>query len=140
MPGCRPAASLLCLGLAGCAPSGDPAEGGFFNGIAGVASGGYDARVAERKQAVAASEQQGAVLSAELARLEAQHAAFGERLRAQQASLVRRGVALPPATEARIAQTTAAPPPGGDAARVASLQQAIAEMEALSAQLAAIPG
>jgi predicted DNA-binding transcriptional regulator YafY len=140
MPGRRPAAAVLCLGLAGCVPSADPAQGGFFNGIAGVAGGGYDARVAEREQAVAAAEQEGAALSAELTQLEAQHAVLGERLRAQQASLARRGVDLPPATEARIVQAAAEPRAGRDAARVTSLQRAISEMEALSAQLAAIPG
>ena len=34
--------AALLLALAACAPaSGDPAEGGFFGGVAGVAGGGY---------------------------------------------------------------------------------------------------
>lgn len=135
------AALSAVLGLAACAASDDPAEGGFFNGVAGLAGGGYQARITEREQAVAAAQTQGAALSVDLARLEAKHAALQRQLVAQEAALRARGIGVPPGTDARIRQASATAPASADAdARVASLQRSIADMQALSAQLAAVAG
>jgi chromosome segregation ATPase len=38
----------LLLLVAGCATSPDPAKGGFFSGVSGLLSGGYDQRVAQQ--------------------------------------------------------------------------------------------
>lgn len=134
-------ALTAALGLAACSASDDPAAGGFFNGVAGLAGGGYAARITAGEQAVAASQSRGAALSAELARLEDTHAALRRQLIAQEAALRARGIGLPPDTDARTRQAAATAPPGADSdARVASLQRSIADMQALAAQLAALAG
>jgi hypothetical protein len=131
----RAAAALACL--AGCAPiSDDPAEGGFYSGVAGLAGGGYAARVDEREQAVAAAETEGAALSAELAALQGEHAALKSRVIQQRAALRAAGVRLTPETEGRIQAVVAARP----ADRVADLERAIAEARTLSEQLAGLAG
>lgn len=41
---------LLVLGISGCATNPDPAKGGFIDGLAGLSSGTYQARVDQRQQ------------------------------------------------------------------------------------------
>jgi hypothetical protein len=127
----------LALACVGCAPvSDDPAEGGFFNGVAGLAGGGYEARVGEREQAVASAEAQGAALTAELDALQGEHAALKTRIVQQRAALRAARVRLTPATEGRIQAVVAAQP----ANRVADLERAIADARTLSGQLAGLAG
>ncbi|AUI69735.1 hypothetical protein [Beggiatoa leptomitoformis] len=45
---------VLSLFVNACAVSDDPAQGGFFGGVYGITSGGYDRRVDEREQNLAA--------------------------------------------------------------------------------------
>ena len=105
-----------------------------------MAGGGYEARSSERQQAVAASEAEGRALSAKLARLEGEHAAVERRLRAQEAALQEAGAAVPADTDARIGQAAAAPERADPDARIAALKRSISDMQALSAQLAALAG
>jgi outer membrane murein-binding lipoprotein Lpp len=133
------AASALTVLLAGCAGSGDPAEGGFVSGVAGLAGGGYEARIDERETAVATSEARQAELAAELAGLEAEHRALQDRIARQRALLQAAGAPLSPETEARIdAALRADPDPRDPDARAAALRQAIADARRLSEQLAAL--
>ncbi|TPE46579.1 hypothetical protein [Amaricoccus solimangrovi] len=137
----RPLSLLAVLALAACATSDDPAQGGFFNGIAGLVGGGYDARIDAREQAVAESEAEGAALSGELARLESEHAALRRRIAAQESGLRARGVALPPDIAARSEAAGAiAPPDASEDDQVTALRRSIAEMRALSDELAALDG
>jgi hypothetical protein len=132
----RCATVLVCVVLAGCATSDDPAEGGFFNGVAGLAGGGYEARIAEREQGLAAAQGRQQALAVELSGLEREHAALSNQIIRQQAALRARGVGLPLGTDQAI-QAAAAEPVGADpAARAASLRRAIADSRRLSAQLA----
>jgi hypothetical protein len=129
---------MLAL-LGGCANSGDPAEGGFVAGVAGVAGGGYQSRIDERQAGVAAAEARGAELDAELALLNQQHRALQARLTAQRALLAQAGVPVTPEMQSRVDQALRPSPSAGDpAARAASLRQAIADARVLSDQLAAM--
>ncbi len=120
--------------VAGC-DSPDPAEGGFFNGVAGIAGGGYDARVAEREQGVAEARATNAALTAELAALQGEHARLKRQIVAQRAAIRAEGGRLTPASEARIQTALTSKP--GDAA---GLRKAIADARALSAELARLSG
>jgi hypothetical protein len=126
----RGATVLVCVALAGCATSGDPAEGGFINGVAGLAGGGYEARIADREQA----------LAFELAGLEREHAALGNQIIGQRAALRARGVGVPPWTEQAVLAATAEPRAADPAARAASLRRAIADSRRLSVQLSMVGG
>lgn len=131
-----PASALL---LAACVQSDDPAQGGFASGIAGIAGGGYDARIAEREAGVAASQARSAELSAELATLTAEHEALKDRIIAQRAALRAQGVRLTPEAETRIQAVLTSEPSARDpAARSAALSRAIADARALSEQLAGL--
>ena len=131
-------ALLPVAALVACTPaSDDPAEGGFFNGIAGLAGGGYEARVTEREQGVATAQGQQAALSAELASLQGQHAALKDQIIAQRAALRAEGVRLTPETETRIQAALTSSPSGSNPA---ALQQAIADARRLSEQLAGLAG
>ena len=130
------AAALL---LAGCTPSSDPAAGGFVNAMAGVAGGGYEARIDEREAGVAAAEARGEALAAELTRLQAEHRQLQLQLARQRAALVSSGVGLDASTEARLDRALAAlPAPAEPEARAAALQRAIADARVLSEQLATL--
>ena len=127
------------LALAGCAPSSDPAAGGFINAMAGVAGGGYEARIDEREAGVAAAEARGEALEAELARLETEYGRLQTQLTRQRAALESAGVTLDATTEARLEGALAGPPaPADPEARAAALQRAIADARVLSEQLAAL--
>jgi hypothetical protein len=132
---------LLAAGLvAGCVQSDDPAEGGFYSGITGLAGGGYEARIAEREAAVTAAQSRQAALGAELTGLEREHAALQARLGQQRSVLRRAGVAIPPATELRLDAALAGPSETDPARRIAELERAIADDRRLSEQLAELGG
>jgi hypothetical protein len=133
----RSLVAALCLATAACAMSDDPAEGGFFNGIAGLAGGGYQGRVVEREAAVASSQARGAELAAELAALQGEHRALKDRLAAQRARLRAQGLRLTPQAELHLEAALATEPNAADpVARAAALQRAIADARTLSEQLA----
>jgi hypothetical protein len=135
----RAAHAVAALALAACAPSSDPAAGGFANAVAGLAGGGYEARVAERQAGVDAAEARGEALSAELARLEAEHRQIVAELARRRASLAAAGTRLDPETAVRVDAALAGPPPAADPqARAAALQRAIADARLLSEQLATL--
>lgn len=122
------AASLLLLA---CVDSTDPAEGGFFNGVSGIASGTYDARVEEREREVAAARAENARLTAELARLRGEHSRLKNRIVQQRAALAAKGIRLSPESERQVSAALRANPD-----RVESLRKAIADARALSERLA----
>jgi hypothetical protein len=128
------------LAAAGCVQSNDPAEGGFYSGVAGLAGGGYKARIAEREAAVAAAQSRQTALAAELAGLEREHRTLQARLGAQRSALRSAGVAIPPATELRLDAALAGPAETDPAARAAALERAIGDARQLSEQLAALSG
>jgi hypothetical protein len=135
----RGAMVLVWVALAGCATSDGPAEGGF-NGVAGLAGGGYEARIAEREQALTAAQGRQQALAFELAGLEREHTALGNQIVAQRAALRARGVGLSPATEQAVLAATAEPRAADPAARAASLRRAIADSRRLSVQLSMFGG
>ncbi|MFV0361412.1 hypothetical protein [Tropicimonas sp.] len=135
------AVSLLVAALfGGCVDSSDPAAGGFYNGIAGIAGGGYERREAERESAVAEAQARNQALSAEQRALAARISATqGEVAQARFTLLRQRDSApnLDARTRARVNAVLAAEPRGGtDAARLADLQRILRETRALSADLA----
>ena len=68
------------LAMTACAASPDPAEGGFFNGISGLAGGGYEQRIEERETSLASANQQQSALQARAAELAAQQAEVDRQL------------------------------------------------------------
>jgi hypothetical protein len=77
-------AVLGALLAGGCAVSQDPADGGFVSGVAGLAGGGYDRRIAEREAAHQGEVEAGERLRAEAQALEKERAALkGELTRVQ---------------------------------------------------------
>lgn len=126
--------------LAGCATSDDPADGGFFSGVAGVAGGGFEGRVAEREAAVAAEQARQAALEAELAGLEREYRQLRLQLAQQRAALAADGTAIPASVDAEVsAVIDAQAPADADAtARLAQLREAVRKARELSEALAAI--
>ncbi len=140
-----PVAALAALPLiAGCATSTDPAEGGFFNGVAGIASGAYERQIAEQEQQVADARARNDRLAAQQSALQAQiKAAEAELARLKFKLLQQRNAisGLSPARAARIDAILNANPTGRtDAQKLAALQKTIADARALSAELAQLAG
>jgi hypothetical protein len=135
-----PARVLAVLLVAACVQSDDPAEGGFYSGIAGLAGGGYEGRIAGREAAVAAAQGRQTALAAELAGIERDHRALQARLGAQRSALRSKGVAIPPATALRLDAALAGPTETDPAARAAALERAIGDTRQLSDQLAGLAG
>jgi hypothetical protein len=131
---------LIVLLLAGCVQSDDPAEGGFYSGIAGLAGGGYEGRIAEREAAVEAAQSRQTALAAELAGLEREHQALQARLGAQRSALRSQGVAIPPSMELRLDAALAEPTESDAAARAAALERRISDMRQLSDEAAELAG
>lgn len=143
--------SAAALALAGCTTSDDPAAGGFLNGVAGVAGGGYQTRLDDRQGDVDAEQARAAALAAQQSGVAAQTASVGAQIDAlrdeltrlriqianQQAALRGAGVAIPASLSGRVTTVVNASPGGAnDAARLANLQRAVADARALSAELA----
>lgn len=132
---------IVMLIVAGCAASDDPADGGFFNGIAGLAGGGYDARIETRQAGLDASLARQDTLRAELAALSRQHSDLKTRIIAQRAALGAQGVRLSAGAEAEVRRVIETDPQTPDpAARAEALRRAIAEARALSDSLARLSG
>jgi septal ring factor EnvC (AmiA/AmiB activator) len=134
-PFIRPAALLgtaLAL-LLGCVTSENPADGGFFNGIAGATGGGYDARVAEREKQVASEKARNADLSQQLVALRADHNTVKHQLIQKRAKLKAAGIKLSASSENEIQSALRSSPQ-----KIESLRKAIANARQLSAQLTAL--
>lgn len=127
--------ATVAVALAACVDSTDPADGGFFNGISGVTSGEYDARVEEREKQVAEEKARNAALRAELSRLRGEHSAVKNEIVQRRAALASAGVRLSPASERQVQAALAADPQ-----KVESLRKAIADARELSARLARMAG
>ncbi|SDL66088.1 hypothetical protein [Aliiruegeria lutimaris] len=134
----------LTTGLLGCVDSQDPAAGGFYNGLSGIASGSYDVRIEEREVAVANAEARNAELAAEKRSLAAQISATESNLTQARFELLKQRNAaqgLDSTTQARINKVLTAKPKGTtDAARLADLQRLLSETRMLSEDLARLAG
>ncbi|HEU0221354.1 MAG TPA: hypothetical protein VFR34_03960 [Paracoccaceae bacterium] len=143
--------ALLALGLAACATTEDPAEGGFISGVRNLSEGTYERRIEEREAEVeeagsetAALEAERSEVAAETARIEAEiRAAEGELAAAKREvlrlrySLREEGREVPPELEAKVVEATTAEPEGPDpAARLEAIRKAIAGIRAISDELA----
>lgn len=130
---------IVC-GLGGCVTSSDPGEGGFFNGVAGIAGGGYEARIDERESAVAEASARNVALTKEQQALAGRISATENDLtRARFRLLQQKNAAknLDATTANRInAALTAEPGGRTDEARLADLQRLLGETRALSEDLA----
>ncbi len=135
-------ASFLILPVAACETSSDPAAGGFINGLAGVTTGTYDARIAAGEAAVAESQARNDALVAEQSSLAAQIAATQSSLAAAQLTLLNQRNAatnLDPAKADQINAVLSAQPTGNtEAEKLASLQALLAQTSALSRDLAGL--
>ncbi|MCA8879076.1 MAG: hypothetical protein KDA73_03775 [Rhodobacteraceae bacterium] len=130
---------LLCCTLlsAACSVSDDPAQGGFFSGISGVASGGYDARAQALEGNVAQERERQADLTRQLASLEAEYTAERQSLLSRRSHLAASGVVVPGALDRQVTTALETRPSGSDdAARIASLTASIAQLRAASEDLA----
>ncbi len=142
---------MAALTLAACETTGDPADGGFLSGVAGIAGGSYQARVdtqqaaleqdqteaANLRQQQASLAQQSANIAAEIERLRAIHTQLRVDIANQVASLRAAGVTLSSGITQRVNMVVNTSPSGSnDAQRLASLQAAIADARALSNDLA----
>lgn len=134
----------IALGLCGCVDSQDPAAGGFYNGLSGIATGGYEARVEEREVAVANAEARNAELTAEQRSLAAQISSTERSLTQARFQLLQQrnsAQGLDSATQARVNKVLAAKPKGStEAARLADLQRLLSETRMLSEDLARLAG
>lgn len=126
--------------LSACVTSENPADGGFFNGVQGVASGGYDERIDDREVAVATSQSQNEALRVEQANLQAQIRASESELAKLKFTILQQKnsvAGLDAQTTARVNAVLNASPSGStDQAKLAALQKTIADAKALSADLA----
>lgn len=142
---------LAAFGLTACEISEDPADGGFLSGVVGVAGGGYEQRVEDSEFALMIAQQQQAdnrqaqrdvgaqstQLSAQIAQLQAEYAALRQQISGQVAALRSAGTGISSSMLTRVNAVSMQSIGGStEAARLASLQAAIADARALSADLA----
>lgn len=128
---------LTCAGLAACTTSVDPAEGGFFNGVSGIASGSYQNQIDADEAQVEASRERNANLAAQIQSAESELARLKVTIVNQRNALGNTDAA----TSNRINAVLVSKPAGNtDAARLAALQQSIADARALSQDLAKLSG
>jgi len=126
---------VTALALAACATSDDPADGGFFNGVNGIASGKYQARVDEQQQGLAKDQARNTKLSGQLAALRGQHSSVKSEIVQKRAALRAKGVKLTAASEREVQKVISLNPQSA-----AALRRAIADARALSAELTRLSG
>ncbi|SEI52345.1 hypothetical protein SAMN05444007_101447 [Cribrihabitans marinus] len=136
----RPALLRLvapALLLAGCQTTSDPAEGGFFDGVSGIASGSYDARIDTAEADVAGAQARNEALAAQIRGSESELAQLKLQILQQRNTL-----GTPDAATASRIDRVLNDTPGGATpdARLAALQRSISEARALSADLARLSG
>lgn len=126
-------AAIACLLLTACQTTTDPAEGGFFSGVSGIATGAYDDRIAAAEGDVAAAQIRNDALAAQIRGSESELAQLKLRILQQRDALG----AVDPATSGRIDRVLNSNPSGATPdAKLAALQRSIAEARALSSDLA----
>ncbi|WP_372572713.1 hypothetical protein [Ruegeria jejuensis] len=129
--------ALPLLALAGCQTTTDPAEGGFFNGVSGIATGAYDDRVDAAEADVASAQARNDALAAQIRSSESELAQLKLQILQQRDALG----GTDPATAQRIDRVLNSSPSGStDAAKLAALQRSIADAKALSADLVWLSG
>lgn len=141
----------LIVLAAGACDGADPAEGGFFKGLSGMASGCYEQRVEEREEQAAAARARQEALQAELRELEAKSAEAEtelEGLRTQHAGLKRlivklrsqlaaEDVDLGETERERVKAAIVSDPQGEtEAERIEALRKAVSGARALVEELA----
>lgn len=126
---------IMALLLSACVSSQDPADGGFFNGVNGLAGGGYQARVDEREENLANAQARNAELTGQLAALRGQHSNLKSEIVQKRAALRTKGVKLTAASERDVQEVISANPQSA-----AALRRAIADARALSAELTRLSG
>ncbi|WP_299729363.1 hypothetical protein [uncultured Tateyamaria sp.] len=121
-------------GLSACmTTSTDPADGGFFNGVSGITTGTYQSQIDADEAQIEASRVRNANLAAQIQSSESELARLKVQIVNQRNALGRTDTA----TSNRINAVLVAQPTGNtDAARLAALQQSIADARALSQDLA----
>ncbi|MFA3920352.1 hypothetical protein [Ruegeria hyattellae] len=128
---------LTLLAFAGCQTTTDPAEGGFFNGVSGIATGAYDDRIDAAEADVASAQTRNDALAAQIRGRESELAQLKLKILQQRDGLG----GTDPATAQRIDRVLNSNPTGStDAEKLASLQRSIADAKALSADLARLSG
>jgi len=128
---------MSCAGLAACTTSTDPADGGFFNGVSGIATGTYQDQIDATEAQVAASQARNANLAAQIRGSESELARLKVAIVNQRNALG----STDAATSNRINAVLVSQPTGStDAARLAALQKSIADARALSQDLAKLAG
>ncbi len=129
--------ALPCVLLAACQTTTDPAEGGFFSGVSGIATGAYDDRITAAEGEVAEAQARNDALAAQIRASESELAQLKLRILQQRDALG----GADPATAARIDRVLNATPGGATPdAKLAALQRSIAEARALSSDLAKLSG
>ena len=146
------ASALVSLvALSGCVTTDDPSEGGFFEGVSGIASGSYEAGIDAQQDGVAAAEARNVALGAEqgqvagdLVSVRAEIAALERDMTRLKFDILQKKNALgllPPALDARVQATlSATSPTGSDSSRLAALRRSVANARALSAELTQLAG
>lgn len=117
---------FVAMLLAGCAGQHDPRTGGFFGGVAGLGSGGYKDRVAEREARLAELRATQNQLDAEKGQLETQKSAAQAQLDKDQArvkAMQTEIAALDKKTKSLAAKD------GADKQRVADLQKRVTDLK-----------
>ena len=121
-------AAVISLTLSGCATNPDPHEGGFVNGVVGLAGGGYQRRIESRQGGYQSELDAQARLMAEAQALEQERAALRGELSSAQARLAAQRRRIAQARSRLLAR------PGGRAAASGELGQLdLAEAQAVRA-------
>ncbi|MEX0349254.1 MAG: hypothetical protein AB3N15_07480 [Paracoccaceae bacterium] len=129
--------SLSLLVMAGCQTTTDPAEGGFFNGVSGIATGAYDDRIDAAEADVASAQARNDALAAQIRGSESELAQLKLKILQQRDAIG----GMDTGTARRIDQVLNSNPTGAtDTEKLAALQRSIADAKALSADLARLSG
>jgi hypothetical protein len=128
-------AVTMTLLLSACVTSEDPADGGFFNGVNGLAGGGYQARVDEREENLGNAQARNSQLRGQHAALRGQHSNLKSEIIQKRAALRANGVKLTAASERDVQEVISDNPQSA-----AALRRAIADARALSAELTRLSG
>lgn len=129
--------ALPLLLAAACQTTTDPADGGFFAGVSGIASGSYDDRIDTAEADVAAAQTRNDALAAQIRGRESELAQLKLQILQQRDAVGTTDAA----TAARIDRVLNSTPTGStQQARLAALQRSIQDARALSADLARLSG
>ena len=125
------------LAVSACVTSTDPADGGFFNGVSGIATGAFDNRIAARESEIAAAQERNAGLEAQIRAAEAELAQLKLRILNQRNAIG----ATDAEFSARVETVLNANPDQSDqTSKLVALQNTIADARALSEELSRLAG